>query len=73
VPKLPCVKPKQVIKALKKADFIVVRITGSHHILYKKDCSPITVPFHNKDLKKGTLFAIIKQSKLPVKRFIDLL
>ena len=51
MPKLPRVKPKQLIKALKKADFYVDHITGSHYVFYKDANSlPISVPFHNKDL-----------------------
>lgn len=74
MPKLPRVKPKQVIKALKRAGFYVDHISGSHHVLYKDDNSlPISVPFHNKDLKIGTLSGILKQAKLSVQEFIDLL
>lgn len=74
MPKLPRVKPKQVIKALKRAGFYVDRISGSHYIFYKNDkLMPISVPFHNKDLKTGTLASILKQAKLSTKEFIDLL
>jgi len=74
MPKLPRVKPKQVIKALKRAGFYVDHITGSHYILYKDDSSPpISIPYHNKDLKLGTLKNILKQAKLSVKEFIELL
>lgn len=37
MPKLPCVKPKQLIKVLKKIGFFVDRISGSHYILYKDE------------------------------------
>jgi predicted RNA binding protein YcfA (HicA-like mRNA interferase family) len=32
----------------------------------------ITIPYHNKDLKKGTLRAIIKQTGLSVEEFLKL-
>ncbi|MBI5229852.1 MAG: type II toxin-antitoxin system HicA family toxin [Candidatus Magasanikbacteria bacterium] len=68
--KLPALKPKQVIRALEKAGFCFIRQKGSHRI-YIKDDVGITIPFHNKDLKKGTLFHIIKQSGLTVEKFLD--
>jgi len=74
MPKLPRLKPKQLIKALKQAGYFVDHINGSHHILYKNDSYlPITVPYHNKDLKTGTLSAILKQAKISTKELIDLL
>lgn len=74
MPKLPRVKPKQVIKALKRAGFYVDRISGSHYIFYKNDeFMPISVPFHNKDLKVGTFSNILRQAKLSIQEFIDLL
>ena len=72
--KLPRVKPRQVIKALKRAGFYIDHISGSHYILYRDDHSPpISIPYHNKDLKIGTLKSILKQAKLSVKKFIELL
>lgn len=74
MPKLPRIKPKQLIKALKRANFYVDHVTGSHYIFYKDDNPlPISVPFHNKDLKTGTLSSILKQAKLSTQEFIDLL
>ncbi|MDD5455014.1 MAG: type II toxin-antitoxin system HicA family toxin [Candidatus Ratteibacteria bacterium] len=70
--KLPALKPEQVIRALKNAGFSFVRQKGSHRI-YVKGNIGITLPYHNKDLRKGTLRHIIKQSSLTVKEFLDLL
>lgn len=36
MPKLPVVKPKVVIRKLKKAGFVVDHITDSHYLLYKE-------------------------------------
>lgn len=69
---LPSLKPKKVIKALERGGFYIRRITGSHYIL-KKDKQMVTVPYHNKDLKIGTLSSIIKQSGLTIEEFLDLL
>ena len=74
MPKLPRLKPKQLIKVLKRAGFVVDRISGSHYIFYRDDVyPPITVPYHNKDLKTGTLAAVLKQAKISTSQLIDLL
>lgn len=71
MPKIPALKPKAVIKILERAGFIFVRQKGSHRI-YLKNNRTITIPYHNKDLRKGTLKAIIKQSGLTLEKFLDL-
>lgn len=68
MPKLPAIKPKQAIKVLEKAGFSFRRQKGSHR-LYVKNNIGITIPYHNKDLRKGTLWHIIKQSGLSPKEF----
>lgn len=74
MPKLPRIKPTKVIKALKRANFCIDHVTGSHYILYKDDKSwPVSVPRHNKDLKAGTLRNILRQAKLSVGEFIKYL
>ena len=72
MPKLPVLKPREVIKALERAGFMFARQRGSHRIYIKGNVG-ITVPFHNKDLKVGTLKHIIKQSGLELKQFISFL
>ncbi|MCI0533222.1 type II toxin-antitoxin system HicA family toxin [bacterium] len=72
--KLPQVRPRRVIKALLKAGYSVHHVTGSHYILYKDDHTPpISVAYHNKPLKKGTLAGILKQAGLSLKDFLKLL
>jgi len=63
MPKIPVLKPKNVIKILTHAGFKFIRQKGSHRIYVKHNLS-VTIPYHNQDLRKGTLRAIIKQSKL---------
>jgi predicted RNA binding protein YcfA (HicA-like mRNA interferase family) len=72
VGKLPVLTSKEVIKALERSGFYIRRITGSHYIL-KKDNRIVTVPYHNQDLKRGTLSSIIKQSGFTIEEFLDLL
>ncbi len=63
MPKLPVLKPKQVIKKFEKLGFIKDRQTGSHIIMYRaKDTKRAVIPLHVKDLSKGTLLAILRES-----------
>ena len=70
---LPVVPPDRVIAALLKAGYEEDHQTGSHVILYKDGRLPITVPKHNRDLKKGTLRNIIRTAGLSVNEFVRLL
>ena len=70
--KLPALKPSKVIKALERSGFYVHHTTGSHYIL-KKEGLRVTVAFHNKDLKPGTVASIISQAGLTIEEFLDLL
>ena len=74
--RLPVISGKRVIRALIKGGFAVNRIVGSHHVLvYPGDPSrTVTVPVHaGKDLKPGTLRAIIRQAGFTVEEFVALL
>ncbi|MBI5125493.1 MAG: type II toxin-antitoxin system HicA family toxin [Planctomycetes bacterium] len=72
VPNLPYT---QVVKALQRAGFVVVRQRGSHIRLQKrtpKELIKITVPAH-KPIKKSTLSKIIKEAGLTVEGFRELI
>ncbi len=71
--KLPVVSGAQCIKALEKAGFVVYRRRGSHVTLTRADPkAQTTVPDH-KELDRGTLRAIIRQTGLSVDEFVALL
>lgn len=72
MPKLPACTPAKVIRVLERAGFVFVRQRGSHR-MYIKGHLGVIVPFHKKDLKKGTLKNIIKQSGLTLEEFLKLL
>lgn len=57
------VKPRQMIKVLERKGFTFIRQKGSHR-LYRKGELRVIVPYHNKDLKPGTLRNILKQAGL---------
>lgn len=74
MPKLPSIKPRELIKILNKLGYIEVRQKGSHKHFKKMECENlVTVPFHNKDIKQTTLRSIIKQVNLTIEEFIKLI
>lgn len=72
MPRLPVLRPREVVAALERAGFIFERQKGSHRI-YTKGNLGVIVPYHSKDLKPKTLKHIIKQSGLELSEFIKFL
>ena len=73
--KLPRVSGKEVVSALKRAGFVLIRTRGSHQYLYHhgKD-KLVTVPVHSgKILAPKTLKSILGQAGLSVNHFIEIL
>jgi predicted RNA binding protein YcfA (HicA-like mRNA interferase family) len=73
--KLPALKPKDVFRVLKQAGFYLHHATGSHYYL-KRPENPtlrVTLPWHTRDLKRGTLQSVIQQAGYTVDEFADLL
>lgn len=64
--------PKDVCRALERAGFVFTRQRGSHRI-YRKDARSVTIPYHSKDLKRGTLNAIVKAAGLTPEEFVRFL
>jgi predicted RNA binding protein YcfA (HicA-like mRNA interferase family) len=73
--RLPALKPKEVLRALERAGFVVHHVTGSHYILKHPEHAAlrITLPWHNRDLKRGTLTSIISQAGYTTAEFVELL
>ena len=69
---LPALTSKKVIQILTRIGFEFYRQKGSHRI-YVLDDKQVIVPYHSKDLKKGTLTNIIKGTGLTVDEFLDYL
>ena len=71
MPKIPSLKPKEVVKKFEKLGFVKDRQSGSHIILYNRSQNKrVVVPMHTGDLPKGTLRAIIKQAGLTSEEFL---
>ena len=73
--RLPALRPRRVLQALHRAGFFVHHTTGSHYVLKHPDKPTlrVTVPHHNKDLKRRTLASIIEQAGMTVDELIRLL
>jgi len=72
MPKLPVLRPHQVIVALEKGGFRQVRQRGSH-VQLKRGNLLVTVPVHPGDLNPQTLHSILRQAQLTAEEFIVLL
>ena len=71
--KLPVVSGAECVRALSKVGFELYRQRGSHFVLVRKSPpAQTTIPNH-KELDRGTLRAIIRQTGLTVEESIALL
>jgi len=71
--KLPRVSGADVVKALEKTGFRFIRQHGSHLILRRTDPFAQTTAPNHRELDRGTLRAIIRQTGLSVDEFNKLL
>lgn len=71
---LPVVSGREAVKAFGKVGYEADRQRGSHIILRQTEHPHrrLTVPDH-KELRKGTLRALIRQSGLSIEEFVTLL
>jgi len=70
MPKLPSLTPRAVIKILEKDGFMLDHSSGSHLVYYHPGKKKrVTVPFHRKDIPKGTLVSILKQAEIDIKEW----
>lgn len=73
--KVPSLPYNKIIRALQRDGWTVVRQRGSHIRLQKRivdELLKITVPAH-RPVKRSTLSHILKQARLDVDEFLDLL
>ena len=71
--RLPPVKPKVLVAALKRAGFVERQQRGSHlrlfHPISKRQA---VIPMHNRDMKRGTLRSVLKQAAISPEELFDL-
>ena len=72
---VPILKSREILKLLLQLGFKIISQKGSHikleHIIDRT--RKVILPFHNRDLKRGTHQSILKQAKIPLKEFLKLL
>ena len=75
MPKLPVIKGKQLIRALKQLGFFEHRQRGtSHLIMVHTDGRRASIPIHpGKDIPRGTLKGILKDLEISTEEFIQVL
>ena len=62
---LPSMTSEKVIKLLLENGYELDHQTGSHRIYYNKTMKRrVVVPYHKRDLPKGTLVSILKEAGL---------
>jgi predicted RNA binding protein YcfA (HicA-like mRNA interferase family) len=74
--RLPALRARDVVRALERAGFVVSRTSGSHCRLIHAEtpARAVTIAIHGgRDIKAGTLHAIIRQAGLSVEEFLALL
>ena len=73
--KVPSLDYTQILRALQRDGWVVVRQRGSHIRLHKRlpeEVLKLTVPAH-RPVKRSTLAKILKQARLSVDEFLALL
>lgn len=71
MPELPVVSGAEVISALERVGFRVVRQRGSH-VMMRRGVNACVVPLH-RELKRGTLRGLLRQAEIGAEEFIDAL
>ncbi|HJX39094.1 MAG TPA: type II toxin-antitoxin system HicA family toxin [Anaerolineae bacterium] len=73
--KVPSLSYMQIVRALQRDGWVVVRQRGSHLRLQKRvrdEVLKLTVPAH-RPVKRSTLARILKQARLEIEEFLELL
>jgi predicted RNA binding protein YcfA (HicA-like mRNA interferase family) len=74
MPKLPAIKPRQIIRFLEQHGFILDHTSGSHYIDYHPASRRrAVVPQHNRDLPKGTLMSLLREASFTREELIAFL
>jgi predicted RNA binding protein YcfA (HicA-like mRNA interferase family) len=74
VSRLPRPRAKEVVRALERAGFRVIRVKGSHHIMKHADGRTVVVPQHAGEvIGPGLIREILKQTELSAEEFVNLL
>jgi predicted RNA binding protein YcfA (HicA-like mRNA interferase family) len=69
LPELPNVSGAEAVRALEHLGFVVVRQRGSH-VMLRRGPAGCVVPLH-REVKRGTLGGILRQSGVEAEAFIE--
>jgi len=73
-PRLPAVRPRQLIRVLERKGWRLDRTSGSHQVfVHDVVRHVVVVPMHNKDLGRGLLARILQDAEIPRDEFLKLL
>ncbi len=74
MPRVPVLKPDEVIRTLKNLGFYEVRQKGSHKVLRHEDGRITVVPIHKgRDISPVLLRKILKDISVSVEEFLEAL
>ena len=70
MPRLPRLRGREVIAALRRAGFVVLRVKGSHHFMQHPDGRRTVVPVHaGETIGPGLLNKILKDAEMDAVAF----
>jgi predicted RNA binding protein YcfA (HicA-like mRNA interferase family) len=70
MPNLPRLRGREVVAALRRAGFVVLRIKGSHHFLQHPDGRRTVVPVHSGEtIGPGLPHKILKDTEMELPEF----
>ena len=71
MPRLPRLRGRETITALRRAGFTVLRIKGSHHFMQHPDGRRTVVPVHaGETIGPGLLSKILKDVEMEAEEFV---
>ena len=74
MPRIPRIRGRELIAALQRAGFAVLRVKGSHYFIQHPDGRRTVVPVHaGETIGPGLLNKILKDTELTREELIDLL
>lgn len=71
--RLPQVRPRNLTRAIQKEGFLIKRRTGGHLYFHHPDCRTTSISIHPQPIPKGTLKAILNQTKITLEKLRELL
>jgi predicted RNA binding protein YcfA (HicA-like mRNA interferase family) len=70
MPRLPRLRGREVVAALRRAGFVVLRVKGSHHFLRHPDGRATVVPIHaGETIGPGLLNKILRDTEMEPEAF----